>query len=456
MKWVRALAVVLAVFVPGGGLDAQDVIPFRVLVRVVSASGEAVEGALLRLVVREETVAQRITDERGEAAFQVRSPGTYRFAVDRLGYAAWQSRSMSLESSPIEAIELVVSVEPVALAEIFVPSGERCSRKRPLLVRVLGGLLGRGPREPTPADAARLVRVHEHAMSALRNVISTRSPGATYIMRVVDEEPVLRNSSVQVGTSHDSTLVRWSAPLDAPSAEILAVTGYMEPGATPEDIPTYHALTPEIVTSETFTLTHCFQAVEEPDSGWVGLAFEPLPGSQSYDVRGVVWVDTILRRPARIDFDYTRLAEFLVESGEWRKARAMARRDIPALTGRLRSARRFEGVRTSTQLNVAAHPTPNEREFGGTIDFGPSGEHGWDITRWQARWPGLVGRGAWGGHVPAGSDAIDFTIVWSTMILHFSRTAELVDVISRHGPNESAAAAPPEPTRRCCHAEGAG
>jgi hypothetical protein len=424
------LGVLLSAPLPLQAQQPTVSVPFR----VVAESGEAIPGALVRLLLDERQSPHRFTDDGGHVVLDVPLRVPFRVAVERFGYAPWESEPLRLEGAPAAALRLVVPLQPVQLDGIVVPRSDRCSRTRPLMVRAFGQLLGRQPQPRTPEEAARLVRMHDHVMGSLREIIAARPPGASYTQRVVERSPVLRSNGAVTGVTADTALMHAAALVPASDPDRLAERGYIEPVGSDTDtgFSVYHMLTPEVIVSESFTLTHCFQVAELPDSGWAGLAFEPLPGSSNYDVRGVVWLDTLHWRPVRIEFHYTRLAESLVESGEWAAAmRGASQRDMPHLQSQARRAREWENPRFARPVWLQARPTPDEKNFGGTLLFGADHGGAWDIVRWDLRWPGLAGRYTWGGYQPAsryGQQGIDLIFMVAARVLTLSRSVEVLGV----------------------------
>jgi hypothetical protein len=225
-------------------------------------------------------------------------------------------------------------------------------------------------------------------MSALGRVVEERPAGAAYVLRVVSEAPrTLHDTSVVIRT--DTVLERRAAPLEAPPPEFLARNGFIEPRISILDLPIYHAPTPEIIVSERFIETHCFRGTEHPDHPWVGLLFEPAPGVETADVRGIVWVDTLSGNAQRIEFEYTRLADFL-ERHEWRYALQESGHAMYWQLRRAFQANRSLGGPQARGLERAPIHVPR-RLFGGVVNFGHPGTGGWDVVDWEIHWPALRG-----------------------------------------------------------------
>jgi len=428
------LIVLVLVLLPTHHADGQVPARFEVPVRVVSEAGGGIDGAVVRLVDadgRPRTAAT--TDRDGHATLVVPEPGRYRFVVDRIGFAFWESDLRDLFAPPGEAIELVVPLAPVTLDGIDVFIEGRCSPERPILVRVFRSLVRRPSSALTHEDRVRLAMVRERTMLALATVIGNRPPGGGWEVFATESRPRTFVDHLlfrEAGESSDTVRVRGSAPYEVPPLEHLAERGYVEPMVPPNEPAIYHPLTPEAVISEGFQRTHCFQVVDRPGTSWVGLAFEPVPDHPNTDVRGVVWMDSLTWQPREIEYEYTRLAESFVESGEW----AAAIRESRARRGTFLQDETMEVRARAPHRNIVGVglrilPTPNEREFGGRIEFGAVLEGRWDVIHSEHYWPSLLGH----VHVESGAivirntrPALEAVTVSSARVLRNVRTEEPV------------------------------
>jgi hypothetical protein len=250
-------------------------------------------------------------------------------------------------------------------------------------------------------------------------------------MRTITKGPRFAADTDSVLQVVDTGYVRTGIALSTPSPEWLARNGFILPRTSSEELPKYFAPTPEVLISEPFTSTHCFRGMQHPDSSWLGLAFEPAKGIVMPDVRGVVWVDTLRARPVRIEYHYTRLAEFL-DKHERRYARRPGETDREYQRG-------IEREQTWVTEKVAVPgtrifaPDPKEDEFGGIIEFEQTHDR-WDISRWEIRWPSLRYRSryAFSEPVPGQGLVNGRTVVrryvvniWFHILLHWN-VAEIV------------------------------
>lgn len=97
------------------------------------------------------------------------------------------------------------------------------------------------------------------------------------------------------------------SPYRSLAAGSLAQTGYVRPA--PENTWEYRAPDAEVLMSDSFLDTHCFQVVPAPadEPGMVGLGLEPVPGREVPDIEGVLWLDAESGALERLDFRYVNL-----------------------------------------------------------------------------------------------------------------------------------------------------
>jgi hypothetical protein len=416
-----------------------------VQVRLVSEQGEAVAGALVRVLEGERQVVAGAANENGRATLTLPRPGIYVFSVERLGYASWHSSAMTVGEG-LTAIELRVPVQAVELAAVMVEVHGRCSRSNGLIAdgargaaRGLAVLFGLRSRDRPRAERQFLLaRAIEHTFPALRAVVESRPPGASWDLHITENRPQLHGADEVVDRT-DGRIQRVASPFPSPEPEWLAANGFIKPRDSVEDQAKYFAPTPEVILSESFLGSHCFSGEIHPDSGWLGLVFEPLPGVEQPDVKGVVWVDSLQRRPVRIEFHYSRLSEFLQEhERRWavmeinRQGELARRSALIQIYGRDSFGR---GNMPSLELGMPRPkplPMPVDAptsQFGGTLTFGPFGSGRWDVSHWEIRWPTMLGGANYTGdwHV-ASQYARYIYIVQYMKIIANSRVVEVVEI----------------------------
>ncbi len=443
--WILAAMVLVAGELFPGGLEAQVAQATQVPVRLVTEGGAPLVGAAVRLLGRSgETVSLRMSDREGRAVLEAPGPGEYRVQVERLGYGRWSSEGVVIGEGAPELLEFVIPLVPVTLdqLEVIAEAEDPCVPQQGLVSRFVRALAGRRIEAPTSEDRLFVFQMYTSVVAAMTAVVEDRPQAATWRYRVIEEEPILRDGSrLPRGVQVDTSAAERAAPGEGvPSPEFLARYGYLEP-ALPPDLPAlYHPLTPEAVISEAFYATHCFSVVEEPDSAWVGLAFEPRPDRVHYDVRGVIWMDTLRMRPTSVEYHYTELARFMQVGGMWQEALRQAA-DQRAWAGRVgrpgaeqrRGALLTAGVAQRTEVREHL-PDPAEQDFGGALRFGQAPHGGWDIVRTEIRWPGVRTGWTFDGSLiterstPGSSHVYERFLSQWTQILHYRRVEELVDV----------------------------
>jgi hypothetical protein len=147
-------ALLLASASPAAARQAERI---PVPVRVTGQSGEPVADAIVRALAPDgTTAAQALTGPSGLATLHVPAAGSYRFAVERLGYESWTSPEHAIAAGGTAVIELKVPVQAITLEPILVEQEGRCSRGPPALAsQAVGGLarlLGLRSTEPPPSD----------------------------------------------------------------------------------------------------------------------------------------------------------------------------------------------------------------------------------------------------------------------------------------------------------------
>jgi len=359
---------------------------FEVTIQVTSTSGEAVATAYVGLLdPQERIVAGASTDAAGRAVLRVPREGVYRIQVERLGYDTWLSEEREFQHDGPGVIPVVVEARALAVEGVTAFGEGRCNT----------------PIEDGPA----IVRLVELSRELLARVIETEARIPRYHARVIIEEPERPKARFQV---FDTMMVDVARGERARAPDELVRRGFIVPAplepwwAEPE----YHAVTPEVAVSRAFLESRCLGVAEHPDSAWTGLTFRPLPDSEVYDVRGAIWLDTIQKRPARIESHWVGVRDFI-----WDHERARLRRmsfglryegsspDLP--WGQTMAQRRLQ-VRMG-YVRSGRHPTgnpvggynmgtANDQDFGSVLEFSPI-LGGWMTTRAELRFPQLGGEG---------------------------------------------------------------
>jgi hypothetical protein len=371
---------------------SQNVTPQRVALHL-SNNGEPLAKARVQLRdTLRGTTYNGITDQFGSVSLLVPVPREYRVQVTVAGFTPW-IEMLTLGGS-VDAIEVRVILRPFVVTAIDATADNRCKAVEDGLLQK--GLIGASrwarrilgspaPPELKKARPDMLVRVHGQAMAGLRKVVDG-SKGSIYDVETIAERPYYDDSS-RVVMKLDTTRARQTPAIGSPDPNHLLTYGLVEPRKSENEWPQYHVPTPELLVSSEFAESHCFSAVEIPDSARIGLAFEPAPGSAMPDVRGVIWVDTVNQRLSRIDYYFTGLTAFLREH-EWNYVRKKG--EASAV---FRLAKEKERVCATERVLRSYHtyspPEPKDDHYGGSIHFGLSSGAEWTVTEWKVTWPAM-------------------------------------------------------------------
>lgn len=253
---------------------------------VEAATGAPIEGGFVTLVDRAgDAATATLTGPDGTFLLRVFVADTYRLRVERIGYESWTSESFEAGPGRTVTRQLRIPVRPVSLEELTVAVESVC-RARP----------GAGPA---------LARVWEEARKALEMATWTeRSAGVVFELRrwerVLDPE----TRRVRKERTFAAEKRAWRTFVSAPATE-LSAEGYVR--RTEEGAWRFFAPDAEVLLSDTFADDHCFSVVEGEgdEAGLVGLAFEPVPGRETPDVEGVLWLDGTTSELRHLEFTYS-------------------------------------------------------------------------------------------------------------------------------------------------------
>ena len=254
--------------------------------QVVGSGAEgAIAGARVLLLDNAgRRVAAAVTGPDGAYRLVAPTGGSYLLRVERIGFAATSARVELRDGGVIER-RLVSGTRPVMLAGVTALSG-RASRCQ---VR--------------PDSGQQTATLWEEARKALDLANRTRAE-RLYLYRLRNVVRDLGGPGMQVRSERVAETSGASAQpfFSAPLAE-LAANGFIQQVG---DSLRYYAPGAEVLLSDAFLDTHCFRLAAAADSpGVVGLAFEPVRGRRTIDVRGVLWLDRATAQLRWLDYAYT-------------------------------------------------------------------------------------------------------------------------------------------------------
>jgi len=250
-------------------------------------SDRPVTGAMVRLYTSEGPTGTRyLTAQDGRFRLALPGPGRYELEVERIGFRATRAGPVETAGEASIRLDVPVANEPVRLEGLDVAGARlRCSREG-------------------EEDATHLL--WSEARKALEAAIWTRREAGLQL----ELERVQRSLDARGRTVVDEHRRQERAaggnPVRRLAPEELARGGFVR---EEDDLAVYYGPDADVLLSDAFLATHCFQVVEGPEDrpSWIGLAFEPVQDRDTTDIRGVLFLDRATARLERVDFSYSGL-----------------------------------------------------------------------------------------------------------------------------------------------------
>lgn len=291
MLRARACALATVATLATTSLSAQQV---RGVVLLPDSSGVAPSVIVTASDPRGIVVGRGVTDSRGEFALQLTAPGRVVVRALRVGYRPTELPERDVALADTLSLRIVLNPEAVRLAAITVRRNDPCRARDDTRVRVF--------------------EVWEEARKALvlANTAGVRDGLVAEWTRYDRQLDSLGERVL------DQTMQLTRAPSERPfrsrPADSLARDGYIveDDGGV-----TYYAPDAEVLLSESFAGTHCFQLEEgAPGSGLIGVRFRPIDEArQRRDVEGTLWLDRASAELRFLEFAFTGLPS-VAERGE--------------------------------------------------------------------------------------------------------------------------------------------
>ncbi len=254
--------------------------------RIVSDSaGSSAGEVVVQLLGKDGVVLRsRATDPSGFFSWRGLAPGSYQVRVLRIGFLAWVSPEVRVESGQVARPVFTVPDMPLVLEELEARATNACGPQSEGNLALLW--------DQVRATLGRL-GANEAAKREYHSVISKVKRGA--------EGKALSQRSYEVTGSGE-----W--PFISQPPESLAAQGYVRPGSLGLG-PTYYAPDVPVFFSQTFLDTHCFRAVKgaAADTSLIGLGFSPVPSRKTIDIAGVLWLRREGYALERLEYNFTGL-----------------------------------------------------------------------------------------------------------------------------------------------------
>ncbi|HEV8509251.1 MAG TPA: carboxypeptidase-like regulatory domain-containing protein [Gemmatimonadales bacterium] len=289
---MRIAAVAVAALVTVGPFAPPAVPAQTVRGQLVdSISRSPLYGAFLTLIDHQGVErARAITDQAGRYVLIAPTTGVYRVRSKRIGFRPYLSAPLTLRAGESLTFNAAIDPIPIALEQVVVAGERQCDIEA----------------------GASVAALWEEVREALAAVAwSARSPGYWYDITNFQRE--LTPGGRRQG--EDSTWTETSyqpVPFRSVPAESLEIEGFV---VVEEAGWTYHGPDADVLLSEPFLRTHCFETRigRGETQGLVGLAFSPARGRKLPDVAGTLWVDRQTAELRHLDFHFTNLPQRVVE-----------------------------------------------------------------------------------------------------------------------------------------------
>jgi hypothetical protein len=252
-------------------------------------SGDTPAAGILLSFVEEisgRTMIRALSNGAGDFRVRLPAAGRYHVITKRIGVRPSRSEVFSIGAGETVQLSLVVERTVAPLATVNVITAAVCG-------------------EPA-SEAAATARLLEEVRAAL---ITTTLSQRTRTIRGEIGEYVRTIDAATEQVQSDSIVVRpgvYDRPFRSIAAESLSAHGYVAENR--DGSLTFFAPDPEVLASDAFLNTHCFQPVAHPsDSMLVGLSVRPMPSRRQSDIEGVLWIEREAAELRRLDVRYTRL-----------------------------------------------------------------------------------------------------------------------------------------------------
>lgn len=232
-------------------------------------------------------VARTVSDERGQFVLHLTRAGPVGLRALRVGYRPTTGSSVDVGAGDTVVVRIVLTREAVRLSAVTVRRSDPCRTRDDARTRV--------------AD------VWEEARKALL-LANTARAGTGLVAEWTQYDREFDSSGTRLV---DQVVQLTRAPSERPfrslDAAVLARDGYVveEDGTI-----AYYAPDGDVLLSESFAATHCFQLAPAPDDapGLIGLRFRPIDAARSRrDVEGTFWLDRESAELRFITFAFTGL-----------------------------------------------------------------------------------------------------------------------------------------------------
>lgn len=297
-----------------------------------STEGEQLGGVFVQLLdANRRPVVARLSDKEGRFLLAGPRPGEYRIRAELIGHDPVELGPFAVGAGDVLVRELRLTPVAIGLQAIEVVAERRCRTRADTDPDL----------RPLWEEARRTLRLSAWSARELMEF------DVVLYERDLDTDLQLRSHQREDRTGFGAR------PFETLEPDVLRDHGYTRSDSSGT---TYYAPDEEVLLSDTFVDTHCFQARRGSDdtAGLLGLSFRPVRTSENVDIQGTLWLDPVTSELRFLEYRY-------VGKGlPFRTAEAGGRLDFERLTGGATIIRRWR-----IRVPVAAAPgSSGTRWFG--------------------------------------------------------------------------------------------
>lgn len=249
-------------------------------------SDRTVAGVLLSIIDDRGGVAvAALSDENGAFELRAPAPGRYVLEAKRIGLRQVRFPAFTLAEGEAIRHDVVLDPIPVLLDRVRVTGRSSCVER--------------------PQENERTAALWEDARAALRATVLTRQTAGANDSVVRFTRKLDVNTWKVLFEQRRMVLASLDRPFQSLAAQDLSSSGYVR--VNTDGTTDYFAPDADVLLSDAFLTDHCFKV--EQGTGdhltHVGLAFQPVRGRQTPDIRGVLWLDKATAELRSLDFTYT-------------------------------------------------------------------------------------------------------------------------------------------------------
>lgn len=244
-------------------------------------------------------VSRGLSAENGAFELNLPSAGSFQLRVLRVGFRPSIEADVAIASGETVTRRLVMTGLPLGITGVNVRTSRQCRIN---------------------ADTGQLIsQLWVAARTALQSTqLASPDGAATAHWSVTDLETDVRGTLVLSERTVEQASLS-SRPFKSLPPDSLARVGFV---SYVKGVDTFTAPDAEVMLSDVFARTHCFQLVQKHPKHpeWLGIAFSPVDSKFGFsDIDGTLWLDRTNGELHRLDYRYTNLPKQVnaADPGGW-------------------------------------------------------------------------------------------------------------------------------------------